>query len=69
MSSRAPGDNIYSLGSVIMISDMDICQHTELLYQSHHHHFDFPAREPNLVLSDKALDTHMTTVWVCSVFV
>ena len=45
---------------------MDICQHTDLLAQSHQHQFDFPAREPNLVLSDKALDTqHMTTVWVC----
>ena len=44
---------------------MDICQHTDLLAQSHQHQFDFPAREPNLVLSDKALDTHMTTVWFC----
>ena len=43
---------------------MVICQHTDLLLQSHHQ-FDFPAREPNLVLADKALDTHMTTVWVC----
>ena len=51
---------------------METCQHTDLPHQSHqlhHHQFDFPAREPNLVLSDKALDTHMTTVWVWTVTV
>ena len=39
-----------------------------LLSQSHHTQFDFPAHEHNLVLSDKALDTQMTTVWCSCLF-
>ena len=70
MSSRGPGDNIYSSG--ISSNDHQIWIYVNIQIYStspHHHQFDFPASEPNLVLSDKALDTHMTTVWVCAVFV